>query len=235
MNREETPSVGTEVSEWRDTAAFTGPFAVFVGLMALERAFGLPLAWTYPVRLLATVLALVFFSRRAFSLRPSAPLASAAVGAVVFLVWIGPDVLFGPGYRHLWIFENALFGHAASSAGGALRTNLPFILVRCLGCVAIVPVLEELFWRGWLMRWMMAKDFRKIPLGAYMPQAFWLTALLFACEHGPYWEVGLAAGIAYNWWMIRTKNLADCMIAHAVTNGLLSAYVLTTGSWQYWL
>ncbi len=63
----------------------------------------------------------------------------------------------------------------------------------------------------------------------------WLTAVLFASEHGPYWDVGLVAGIIYNWWLVRTRNVADCILAHAVTNFVLSAYVLKTGNWQYWM
>ena len=62
-----------------------------------------------------------------------------------------------------------------------------------------------------------------------------MTAALFAAEHGPYWEVGLLAGIAYNWLMIRTRSLGDCILAHAVTNGILCWYVLATGQWQYWM
>ena len=69
-----------------------------------------------------------------------------------------------------------------------------------------------------------------MPLGTYVPSVFWIVAVLFASEHGPYWEVGLAAGVIYNWWMVRTQNLADCIVAHAVTNGLLSAYVLRRAS-----
>ena len=62
-----------------------------------------------------------------------------------------------------------------------------------------------------------------------------MTAVLFSAEHGPYWDVGLLAGITYNWWMLRTHRLADCIVAHAVTNGLLAIYVLYAGHWQYWL
>jgi CAAX prenyl protease-like protein len=85
------------------------------------------------------------------------------------------------------------------------------------------------------MRWLILPDFTKVALGTYAPLAFWGVALLFASEHGSYWEVGLAAGIVYNWWMLRTRSLADCILAHAVTNGALSAYVVWTGAWQYWL
>jgi len=99
----------------------------------------------------------------------------------------------------------------------------------------IVPVIEELFWRAWLMRWLVNSDFRRVPLGAYAPLAFWVTSILFACEHGPYWDVGLAAGLIYNFWMIRTKSVGDCILMHAVTNAALSAYVIAKHQWQYWL
>jgi len=74
-----------------------------------------------------------------------------------------------------------------------------------------------------------------VPVGQYRALSFWAVALLFAAEHGPYWEVGLMAGVAYNWWCVRTRNLADCILAHAVTNGLLAGYVLLCDQWQFWL
>ena len=63
-------------------------------------------------------------------------------------------------------------------------------------------------------------------MGTWSAQAFWIVALLFASEHGPYWDVGLAAGALYNWWMLRTRSLGDLIVAHAVTNACLSAYVV---------
>ena len=185
------------------------------------------------MRFLAVSLTIVWVSRAVLPFRTTFPLASIGIGIAVFLIWVGPDVLWG--YRHHWLFDNFMTGTSASSVSPALRRNFTFILLRVGSSVVLVPVLEELFWRGWLMRWLIDKDFLKVPLGTYARGAFWITAVLFASEHGPYWEVGLAAGIVYNWWIIHTRNLADCMLAHAVTNGLLSAYVLTTGQWQYWL
>jgi CAAX prenyl protease-like protein len=209
------------------TIAFTAPFAAYVLLSFL------PPAWGHPLRLAVGVVLLLVVSRPHFSIRPLFPLASVALGAVVFAIWIAPDFIFG--YRHHWVFENALVGRAQSSIPVWLRGNAAFLAVRTLNCLLVVPVVEELFWRGWLMRWMVDTRFLNVPLGACVPQAFWLTALLFGAEHGPYWEVGILAGIAYNWWIIRTRSLADCMLAHAVTNGLLSAFVLMGEKWQYWL
>ena len=203
--------------------------------MAAERAIGLPTAWLYPLRVLATTAVLLALSRAPLAIRPSNPLLSAALGAAVFVLWIGPDLLFGPGYRHFWLFENPVTGKALSSIPADMKGSFWFLALRTASCTILVPPLEELFWRGWLMRWLIDNDFLKVPLGAYAAGAFWTVALMFAAEHGPYWEVGLVTGIIYNWWMVRTRNLTDCVIAHAVTNGLLSVYILQTGHFQYWL
>ncbi len=217
----------------RATAAYIAPFLAFVGIMAVERMIPLPPQWLYLVRFLVVVSVIGAVSWPYLSFRPRFPLASIAVGVAVFVIWVAPDILFG--YRHHWLFENALTGAAAPSLPPHLKSNVGFIVLRAFSCAIVVPILEELFWRGWLMRWLIDNDFLKVPLGTYVPFSFWLVALLFASEHGPYWEVGLAAGIVYNWWIVRTRNLADCMLAHGVTNAVLSGYVLLTGQWQYWL
>jgi CAAX prenyl protease-like protein len=112
----------------------------------------------------------------------------------------------------------------------------PLMLVlRTTRAALLVPVLEELFWRGWLPRWIQNSRFDQIPLGQYTPLAFWATALLFAAEHGPFWEVGLLTGIIYNWWMRRTRSLGDLMLVHAVTNLSLSLFVIATRNWQFWM
>jgi hypothetical protein len=217
------------------TWAYVAPFVAFVALMLAERLPGAPAGWFYSLRFGAVLAVILASSRGVLALRPSAPWGSVAMGIAVFAIWIAPDRLFGPGYRHSPIFENPALGFAASSAPAGFQRNIVFLIVRTLGCTALVPVVEELFWRGWLMRRLIERDFHSVKIGTYAPFAFWAVALLFASEHGPYWEVGLIAGVAYNWWCVRTRNLADCILAHAVTNGLLSAYVLYAGQWQYWL
>jgi membrane protease YdiL (CAAX protease family) len=78
-------------------------------------------------------------------------------------------------------------------------------------------------------------DWQRVPLGQYATLAFVGTAALFAAEHGPYWEVGLLCGVLYNAWMWRTQSLGDRVLAHAVTNACLSAYVLMSGRSEYWM
>jgi CAAX prenyl protease-like protein len=217
----------------RATLAYVAPFIAFVGIMAVERMLPLPALWLYPLRLLVVAALIGTLSWPYLNFRPSAPLASIAIGVAVFVIWVAPDVLFG--YRHHWLFQNSITGAPASSLAPHLKANLAFIVLRCVMSAIAIPILEELFWRGWMMRWLIDKDFLSVPLGKYLPSAFWIVALMFASEHGPYWEVGLAAGIVFNWWIVRTRNLADCILAHGVTNAVLSAYVLATGQWQYWL
>jgi hypothetical protein len=49
-------------------------------------------------------------------------------------------------------------------------------------------------------------------------------------------QEALAAAVwfsAITWLMLRTRNIWDCVAAHAVTNLLLGLYVVVTGNW--WL
>jgi uncharacterized protein len=207
------------------------PFAVFIGLLALQQLVPIP-AW---VRFAVSMAAIFAVSLPVLKGRPSKPLLSVLIGVLVFVIWIGPDVI-APAWRHSILFDNSVIGHPAGNTPPASKNDPVFLLFRIGISLIAVPILEELFWRGWLMRWIIdANDFERVPLGAYTPAAFWLVAVLFASEHGSFWDVGLAAGIIYNWWMMRTGNLWHCIAAHAVTNGVLAAWVVAGNHWQYWL
>lgn len=179
-------------------------------------------------------LALLLVSRPVIDLRLSQPVATIVAGVAVFLIWIGPDALF-PGYRSHWLFQNRFTGAVAATISETGRSDTLLLTLRMVRAIVIVPIVEELFWRGFLMRWIIRPDFEKVPLGTYETRAFWITAILFASEHGPYWDVGLVAGAIYNWWLIRTRCLGDVIWAHAITNGCLCGYVLLTHKWEYWM
>jgi CAAX prenyl protease-like protein len=215
------------------SARYVAPFVTFLALLTLAPKVGLAAEWEAPIRvcLLATICAVCWPPE--ISVSPRRWLASIAIGLAAFALWIAPDALI-PGYRSGLLFSNSIIGHLHSSMQAAeLRSN--WVLAwRTARAVIVVPVVEELFWRAWLMRWLINTDFRRVPLGAFTPFSFWVTAILFSSEHGPYWDVGLLTGIIYNWWMIRTKSVADCILMHAVTNLALSLYVIGTAQWQYW-
>lgn len=214
--------------------AWTGPFIVFMAVLALAPSLGLPPRIDLALRLGLPAAALLALSRSVISIRPRQFATSTLVGVAVFILWVAPDILI-PGYRQHWLFQNALTGSLASSMAPASLSDPVSVALRILRAVIVVPLVEELFWRGWLMRWLIRNDFESVPLGSYTGQSFWLTAILFASVHGPYWDVGLIAGAVYNGWLVRTKSLADLVLAHAVTNACLAAFVLGTNRWEYWL
>jgi CAAX prenyl protease-like protein len=220
-------------SGWQSAIPYVGPMAAFMAMLWLGPRLGLG-EWEFPFRVVVLSAILWLCSRHVITLRASYWLASTAVGVVVFAIWVAPDLLI-PGWRSHWLFQNSITGSVATSIDTTLLTSPTVLIFRTIRAVILVPIIEELFWRGWLMRWLIKNDFQNVPLGAYSASSFFITALLFASEHGPYWEVGLAAGLIYNAWMVRTRSLADCIVAHAVTNAVLCGFVIATGKWEYWL
>jgi uncharacterized protein len=210
------------------------PFVIFLALIGLHSILPLPDLGDQVLRVAVMTLVLLFVARPAIEFKVRHWIASILIGVAVFAIWIGPDLLF-PHYRSHWLFENAITGSAHSTLSAASQIHPGVLVLRTLRAVLIVPIVEELFWRAWLMRWLIEPHFQKVPMGTYAPLAFWATAILFASEHGSYWDVGLLAGVIYNWWMVRTRRLGDLILTHAVTNACLSAYVVVAGRWEYWL
>jgi hypothetical protein len=108
-----------------------------------------------------------------------------------------------------------------------------FLVVRFWGLVVIVPVMEELFWRSFLIRYLTDQDFTAVPIGHYSVAAFWLVAGFSGLAH-PEWLVAMVASAAYSWLLRATGSLFATVAAHAVTNAALGIYVLVSHDWQYW-
>ncbi|WP_321470016.1 CAAX prenyl protease-related protein [uncultured Paludibaculum sp.] len=214
--------------------AYAGPFGVFVALMMILPRLDLPIRANLAIWLTLCSAAIFLWSRRVLEFRPSQWVLSTLLGVTVFAIWIAPDLLFA-GWRSHWLFQNAATGELKTSLPAQALSDTASLAMRVMRASLIVPIVEELFWRGWLMRWLVDPKFEEVPLGTFSQGSFWGVAVMFALEHGPYWDVGLLAGILYGWWMVRTKRLSDLILAHAVTNVCLCAYVLHTGQWEYWL
>jgi CAAX prenyl protease-like protein len=226
---DEPPPERVEVGG-RPELGYILPFAVFIAFLAIKSFFAVPEFLRFAV----LVVAVAIFSRKLIAVRPSQTVLSVLLGIAVFFIWIGPDVLI-PGYRNSFLFSNALVGHPTASTVATDKISTSFLIFRVLVSVIAVPILEELFWRGWMLRWIANPRFTTIPIGTWNAQAFWIVAFLFASEHGSYWDVGLVTGMIYNYWAIRTHNLMDCIIAHGATNACLAAYVIGWNQWQFWL
>jgi hypothetical protein len=210
-----------------------GPFAVFMVWLAADKYLPIANPAKEIVRDLVILGAIVGFSRRVLPTRAPHWWASILLGLAVCALWVAPDALV-PGWRESPLFQNSVTGRLTTSIPHAELTPL-MLALRAARAALLVPVLEELFWRGWLPRWLQDTRFERVPLGQYTPFAFWATAVLFAAEHGPFWEVGLLCGVIYNWWMRRTRSLGDLVLAHAVTNAALSAYVIVGERWTFWM
>src|SRR5208283_4789726 len=111
---------------------------VFIGFLALQAVLPMPPRIDFPLRVIVLAAILVFYSRPVIELKPHHLLASLALGVVVFVIWIAPDMLI-PHYRQSWLFQNAITGAAASSLAASLRDDRFVLTFRVLRAVVIVP------------------------------------------------------------------------------------------------
>lgn len=218
------------------------PFAVFMGFIGLDElirflaGLGLftldpaTLQYLYPIKTLTVGGLLYAFKKQYQELSFKdladipATLLACAVGLLVFALWIKMDWTLGAAGVPQGFDPTLLPGR-----------NVQFAMTsfRIVGAVLVVPLMEELFWRSFLIRYIIDKNFDSIPLGAFTWASFLISVVLFGLEHH-YILAGIMAGFFYNLLLYRTRSLAQCVLAHAVTNLALAIYVVATGKWQYW-
>ena len=109
----------------------------------------------------------------------------------------------------------------------------PLVTVRWAGAALLVPVMEELFWRSFLMRWIDRADFAAVDPRTATVRAVMLSTFAFTLVHTQ-WLAAVLAGLAYAALYRATGRLWNAVIAHAVTNAALGTWVVATGSWAYW-
>jgi CAAX prenyl protease-like protein len=149
---------------------------------------------------------------------------AAAVGIVVFALWIHLDA---PALR----ISDPTATFRPIDAQGQLQW--PLIAVRWIGASLLVPVMEELFWRSFLMRWIDRPQFETVLPQQVSIKAIVLSTFVFMLAH-TLWLAAILAGLAYAWLFVRTGKLWVPVIAHAVTNGALGVWVVATGNWSFW-
>lgn len=218
------------------------PFAVFMAFIAVEEGmrlaarlggFTIPLElsfYIYPLKALSAAIALWIFRNGYHEIVPADVkkmkylLISSATGTAVFILWINMGWTL-PG-------QNVSAGFNPLLITDPLVRSL-IIATRLAGAVIIVPLIEELFWRSFLLRYLIQNEFTKVPVGTFTLFSFIVSAILFGLEHN-FVVAGIAAGACYNILLYYTKSITHCIIAHAVTNLLLGLYVLVTGNWFFW-
>ena len=205
-------------------------YMLFIGLAELLGRFGwsaADLRWLYGVKVGAVVLVLAIFWReyselKTFRLPAAGVLLALAAGVLVLVLWLS----LGAG----WMTIGTAAGFDPTVAG---RIDWPLVAVRIAGAALVVPVMEELFWRSFLLRWLDNGDFETVDPSQATIKSAVITSVLFGFEHN-LWLAGIVAGIAFSALYMRHRTIWSPILAHAVTNGLLGVWVVTTSSWSYW-
>lgn len=209
------------------------PFAAYLAFIAAADLLGRlgasadQLRWLYPCKIAVVLALLLLFRRQYDELRLSRldrrAAATAVTAGVVVLV--------------LWINLNADWMSVGASAGfDPMRDGkIDWLLasVRVAGAALVVPVMEELFWRSYLMRWIASPRFQQVVPARLGWKPFVVTVVLFGFEHN-LWLAGIVAGAVYSLLYMRSGTLWSPVLAHSVTNGLLGAWIISTGRWSYW-
>ncbi|MCU1384018.1 MAG: putative caax prenyl protease-related protein [Acidobacteria bacterium] len=209
---------------------YAAPMAVFLAFTALETE--LPQAWypaLYVIKICAVTITLALFRHTLSDIRPSWRVVgpSLLVGLAVFVAWIDLDKAVP--YPHL----GARTAFNPFAAIPDRTTAIAFIVVRLYGLAALVPVMEEVFWRGFLLRYLTDSDFTSVPLGSFSWTAFALVAAAFGVAH-PEWLPAVVTACAYGLLFRQTRSLFAALVAHATTNAALGAYILLRHEWLYW-
>ena len=187
---------------------------------------------TYTIACLAALIGVLFalpvyLKKVPFRISPFA----VTVGVVGVVLWVGI----------WWLNKHYGPGHAGSRAAFNPFVELAdnpawmwtFLGIRLLGMVIVIPIAEEFFLRGFLMRYCEDVDWDQIPIGEATWRG-WAGILAYACLSHTETAAALVWFGMITWMYLKTKNIWDCVVAHSVTNGLLAVFVLATGTWALW-
>ena len=185
------------------------------------------LRWLYAAKAATVAALLALFWRDYTELKVGLP----SPGVVLTAIGAGVAVFF------LWINLHAGWMVVGTSAGFDARTggaiDWPLVAVRIAGAALVVPVMEELFWRSFVMRWVDKPDFLRLDPAQAGIRGFLVSVVLFGFEHN-LWLAGIVAGVTYSVLFMRHRTIWSPILAHAVTNGMLGVWVVMTGEWSYW-
>ncbi len=224
------------VSTPRPLLAYVTPMAAFLLLLAATSAakkiggsFWMASAeyWIYPVQTLVCGALLIWYRREYAALAPRRLWFAGMIALVVFLLWVSPQAFFGADARTIG-FNPETF--RASPSAYWLS-----VIFRFLRLVIVVPLIEEIFWRGFLLRYFINEKFWQVPVGAFSWFSFAAVTVGFTFVHSSAdWVAASVTGALYNFVAYRTKSIGSCAIAHAFTNLLLGWWIMTTKQWGFW-
>ena len=212
------------------------PFVLWIGIMSLPIK---DVAVRYAAQVGVSLVA--FLALRPWRYYPAINVRSwplgVLVGVGVAVVWILPESEWIRQFPDIHGFYTRYFIRGNDLGTGQLyapeQCGWVLSLIKLAGSACVIAVIEEFFWRGFLMRWLVKQDFLSVEPRTMGRCLFWVAAIAFGFEHNR-WFVGVLAGLAYGWLYCRKGDIAAVSVAHITTNYLLGLYVLATGSYSFW-
>ena len=220
-----------------DDLAYFLPMAVFLLIMSAGSLWEPLYPYAYVARTIIVAVLLVLFWRHYTKIRWDYWWLGAIVGVIGIFQWVP---------MQLWLQNNVEFFHVTPEemteafnpfrdVPGPPAAVWAFIAVRLIGAVLVVPVMEELFWRDFLWRQILApNDFKLARVGEWHWAPYLGVSAAFALVHGNWWLTAIVWALMVGALLVYTKSLGACIIAHAVTNLLLGVYVLREKAWFFW-
>jgi exosortase E/protease (VPEID-CTERM system) len=217
-----TDSAGApcETSGAQASLEFLAPFMALMAASILASAFAPHDQWLYAVKVGAIGAALWWFRDAYFPLISSASSSSVVIGLAVGVVWIATDP-----------------GKALDMPLRAWLASLPawlaavWLSLRAFGSIVLVPVAEELAFRGYLARVLISTKFESVEFGEFRPLAFIGSSVAFGLMHQR-WVAACLAGAVYALLMYRTKRLSDPIAAHVASNAAIMGWAIAAQQWS---
>lgn len=209
--------------------AFLAGLAIVSGLKKIGGAFWLdaPEYWVYPLQTLVCA-ALLWWFRAEYELRRiTRVIFTVCVGIAAVVIWISPQAVFG--------FPPRTDGFNPDIFRSQPALYWFTLVMRFVRLAIVVPFVEEIFWRGFLLRYFINERFRVVPIGAFSWFSFGAVTIGFMLVHAmPDWPAAAITGALYNFVAYRTKSLSSCILVHVITNLLLGFWIMATGQWGFW-
>jgi exosortase E/protease (VPEID-CTERM system) len=201
------------------------PFLAVLAAGIFARAVTGTFVFLYPLRFLAAAVVLWCCRATYKSLDWRVSWFSPLLGVVVFFLWIALEP-----HRDGHVSSEIQKGLASFSASAAFI----WLTFRVAEAVTAVPLVEELAFRGFLIRRMIRSDFDSLNLTSFTWWSVLISAVAFGLMHGDRWIAGTLAGLIYSLALLWRGRIGDAFAAHATTNALIAGCVLVGGQWSLW-
>ena len=201
------------------------PFLAMQAASMLSKASSAGMEWLYPLRVLAAAAAIWPYRKKYAAMdwlrKPSLFAIATAAAATIIWIFFSARLPYNPGpMPHL--------------QSAPLTVSIAWLSFRVIGGVLAAPFVEELAFRGFLLRRIQSPEFASLDPRRCGWLAIAISSAVFGLLHGSQFIPGTIAGALFAAAYIRSGKLGDSVAAHALTNLLLAVVVAGTGDWRYW-